>query len=175
MDLRSRAEVCATETALGMAARAEALVSEGAAAEAAYLAAIDHLRRSPFAVYLPRVHLVFGEWLRREKRRADARKHLRIAHDMFVQMGLVGFAQRALRELRTTGEPVLAREQKKASVLTAQEAQIATLVSEGYTNVEIGTQLFISPRTVEWHLNHIFGKLAVTSRRQLRNMQFDST
>lgn len=174
-ELRAQADACPTSTALGMAARAEALTTEGNSAESAYRAAIDHLQSSPFAVYLPRAHLVYGEWLRRQKRRADARVHLKTAHEMFVQMRLSGFALRALREVRTTGEPVINRDRKTATGLTAQEARIATLVSEGYTNVEIGAQLFVSPRTVEWHLNHIFSKLAVTSRRQLRNMQFTVT
>jgi len=164
-----------TDTALGMSARAVALVSDGPAADAAYQVAIDHLQRSPFAVYLPRAHLVYGEWLRREKRRAEARVQLRAAHNTFVQVRAEGFANRALRELRATGEPVLARGHGSITRLTTQEAQIATLARDGYTNAEIAGQLYISPRTVEWHLNHIFGKLDITSRRQLRNKQFDVT
>ena len=174
-ELQQQAQVCGTDTALGMAARAVALVSDGPAADAAYQVAIDHLQRSPFAVYLPRAHLVYGEWLRREKRRAEARVQLRAAHNTFVQVRAEGFANRALRELRATGEPVLARGHGSITRLTTQEAQIATLARDGYTSAEIAGQLYISPRTVEWHLNHIFGKLDITSRRQLRNKQFDVT
>ena len=144
-ELQQQAQVCGTDTALGMAARAVALVSDGPAADAAYQAAIDHLQRSPFAVYLPRAHLVYGEWLRREKRRAEARVQLRAAHNTFVQMRAEGFANRALRELRATGEPVLARGHGSITRLTTQEAQIATLARDGYTNAEIAGQLYISP------------------------------
>lgn len=158
-----------------MAARAVALVSDGPSADTKYRTAIDHLQRSPFVVYLPRAHLVYGEWLRREKRRAEARVQLRTAYDSFVQMRADGFANRARRELRATGEPVLARSHSPNTGLTTQEAQIATLARDGYTNSEIAEQLYISPRTVEWHLNHIFGKLNITSRRQLRHKQFDAT
>ncbi|ORW71102.1 AAA family ATPase [Mycobacterium saskatchewanense] len=171
-ELREQASVCGTDTGLGMAARATALVNDGPAAEAAYQEAIARLKRSPFVVYLPRAHLVYGEWLRRMKRRAEARAQLRIAHDMFVQMRADGFAHRALRELRATGEPVLNRGHEVVTGLTTQEAQIATLARDGYTNAEIAAQLFISTRTVEWHLNRIFAKLDVTSRRQLRHMNF---
>jgi DNA-binding CsgD family transcriptional regulator len=174
-ELQQQAQVCGTDTALGMAARAVALVSDGPSADTKYRTAIDHLQRSPFVVYLPRAHLVYGEWLRREKRRAEARVQLRTAYDSFVQMRADGFATRARRELRATGEPVLARSHSPNTGLTTQEAQIATLARDGYTNSEIAEQLYISPRTVEWHLNHIFGKLNITSRRQLRHKQFDAT
>jgi len=174
-ELQQQAQVCGTDTALGMAARAVALVSDGPSADTKYRTAIDHLQRSPFVVYLPRAHLVYGEWLRREKRRAEARVQLRTAYDSFVQMRADGFANRARRELRATGEPVLARSHSPNTGLTTQEAQIATLARDGYTNSEIAEQLYISPRTVEWHLNHIFGKLNITSRRQLRHKQFDAT
>ena len=123
-ELQQQAQVCGTDTALGMAARAVALVSDGPAADAAYQAAIDHLQRSPFAVYLPRAHLVYGEWLRREKRRAEARVQLRAAHNTFVQVRAEGFANRALRELRATGEPVLARGHGSITRLTTREAQM---------------------------------------------------
>jgi DNA-binding CsgD family transcriptional regulator len=172
-ELHDQATVSGTDTALGLAERAAALVSDSAEAERHYQAAITHFSRSPFAVYLPRTHLVYGEWLRRAKRRADARHHLRIAHDGFAHMRAEGFTHRARRELRTTGEAVLPRSRPAAPGLTAQELQIAGLTREGYTNAEIAGQLFISPRTVEWHLKNIYTKLGITSRRQLRHMAVD--
>jgi DNA-binding CsgD family transcriptional regulator len=170
--LQQEAQACNTSTARGMAARAVALTGTGPDVETAYLDAISAFRSSPFAVYLPRTQLVYGEWLRREGRRADARAQLRIAHDAFTQMGAAGFAGRAARELRATGTPVVDIGPQAVTGLSVQEARIATLAKDGYTNVEIATQLFISPRTVEWHLNRIFVKLDVTSRRQLRTMIF---
>lgn len=172
-ELREQGHASGTATALGLAARVEALVNDGSTAETAYQTAIAHFERSPFAIYLPRTHLVYGEWLRRAKRRTDARHHLRTAHDAFVRMRAEGFAHRAGRELRTTGEAILPRTLRGVSGLTTQEAQIAALTRDGYTNAEIAGQLFISPRTVEWHLKNVYTKLSVTSRRQLRNMTFD--
>lgn len=166
--LLERTGASGTQTALGMAARSTALVSDGSAADAAYRDALAHLERSPAVVYLARTHLLYGEWLRREKRRADARTQLRIAHDMFAQMGAHSFALRAQRELAATGETVHVQASDATTELTAQESRIATLARDGYTNVEIGGQLFISRRTVEWHLGKIFAKLGVTSRRELR-------
>jgi DNA-binding CsgD family transcriptional regulator len=116
-----------------------------------------------------RTHLLLGEWLRRENRRADARDELRTAHEMFVQMGAGGFAERTRRELQAAGEAV--RKERRggsSAVLTTQESYIARLAGDGYSNSEIAGHLFISPRTVEWHLSNIFGKLGVTSRRELR-------
>lgn len=171
--LQREAEICPTATALGMAARAAALVVSGPAAEASYLDALRHFERSPFLVYVARTHLVYGEWLRREKRRADARAQLHKALDMFIRMGAHGFAERTRRELRATGEAVLNSVQRSTTLLTTQEKQVATMAKDGYTNAEIAAQLFISNRTVEWHLGHIFAKLDVKSRRQLRDSNLD--
>ena len=116
-----------------------------------------------------RTHLTFGEWLRRANRRAEARNELRIAHEMFLHMGADGFAERTRRELQAAGEPPRKERGDRSTVeLTTQESYIARLAGDGYTNSEIASHLFISPRTVEWHLGNIFGKLGVTSRRELR-------
>lgn len=168
--LDERAQASGTNTALGLAARSTALVSEGPAAEAEYLSAIAYLERAPVALYRARTHLVYGEWLRRIHRRKDARRELRLAYDMFEPMGARIFAERTRHELETTGEFVSKPEQNAIVALTAQERHITRLAREGYTNPEIGAQLFLSPRTVEWHLGKIFGKLGVTSRRSLRNV-----
>jgi DNA-binding CsgD family transcriptional regulator len=123
---------------------------------------------------LGRAHLVYGEWLRRENRRVDALEQLRVAHEMLTAMGMEGFADRARRELMATGETVRKRtvdtltDLTDLADLTAQEAQIAKLARDGRTNQEIGSQLFISPRTVEWHLGNVFTKLGITSRKGLR-------
>src|SRR4029453_18227953 len=112
--------------------------------------------------------LVYGEWLRRENRRVDARRQLREAYNTFAAGGAEAFAERAYRELLATGETVRKRTDETRGDLTAQEAQIARLAAEGHTNPEIGAQLFLSPRTVEWHLRKVFGKLGIASRRELR-------
>ncbi|MDT5054673.1 MAG: hypothetical protein QOF66_3039, partial [Mycobacterium sp.] len=114
-----------------------------------------------------RAHLLYGEWLRRETRRTDARQQLRIAHQMFTAMGAEGFAERARRELLATGETARKRLAENAGQLTIQEAQVAALAREGLSNLEIGARLFISPRTVEYHLGHVFTKLGINSRMQL--------
>jgi DNA-binding NarL/FixJ family response regulator len=119
-------------------------------------------------VELARAHLVYGEWLRRQNRRVDARDQLRTAYDLLTAMGIDGFAERARRELLATGETVRKRTAETAGQLTVQEAQIARLAGEGHTNPEIGARLFLSPRTVEYHLHKIFRKLGVSSRRELR-------
>ena len=137
------------------------------AAEDLYNEAIDHLQRSPIRPELARAHLLYGEWLRRENRRADARAQLRTAHDMFTDMGIHGFAERAQRELLATGETVRKRRADSFDELTSQEANVARLAADGRTNPEIGAQLFISPRTVEYHLHKVFTKLDITSRNQL--------
>jgi len=172
--LTARTDICPTETASGVAARSAALVCADDSADTLYRQALAHLQRSPALVYLARTHLVYGEWLRRAKRRAEAREQLRTAHQMFTQMGADGFARRARRELTATGEKVTTRPPARAaSALTTQETQIAILVRDGYTNNEIAGQLFLSPRTVEWHLGHIFTKLGIASRRSLRVLTFD--
>jgi ATP/maltotriose-dependent transcriptional regulator MalT len=156
-----------TDWALGIQARCRALLSEGQAAQAAYQEAIQRLGRTRMRGELARAHLLYGEWLRREQHRVDARQQLRTAHEMFVDMGAEAFAQRAARELGAAGEAPRKRKIETTGELTGQEAQVAALVRDGLSNPEIGARLFISPRTVEWHLSNIFGKLNITSRRQL--------
>ena len=157
-----------TDFGLGIEARSRALVSEGAAAEGLYREAIDRLGRTQLRPELARAHLLHGEWLRREGRRTDAREQLREAYQMLTMMGVEGFAGRARRELLATGENVRKRRVENTGELTAQEAQIARLARDGLSNPEISTQLFLSPRTIEWHLRKIFGKLDISSRKQLR-------
>jgi DNA-binding CsgD family transcriptional regulator len=166
--LEERAVASGTDWALGVLARSRALLSDGEAAELSYLEAIERLSRSRIAVHLARAHLVYGEWLRRENRRVDAREQLRTAHEMLHRFGATAFAERARRELLATGESVRQRTIEARLVLTAQETQIARLAGDGKTNSEIGAELFISPRTVEWHLRKVFTKLDVDSRRKLR-------
>jgi len=156
-----------TDWALGLAARSRALLSDGAQAEDGYREAISRLDRPQIRVELARAHLLYGEWLRRENRRADARSQLRTAYEMLDAMGLAAFAERARRELAATGETVRARTVGTVTTLTAQEAYIARLARDGRTNAEIGAQLFLSVRTVEWHLRKIFIKLGIGSRREL--------
>jgi DNA-binding CsgD family transcriptional regulator len=157
-----------SDWALGVEARSRALLSEGEAADRLYREAIERLGRTRMGAELARAHLVYGEWLRREGRRPDAREQLHLAHDMLTDMGMEGFADRARRELLATGETVRKRVVETLTDLTAQEAQIAKLARSGRTNQEIGGQLFISPRTVEWHLGNVFTKLGITSRKDLR-------
>jgi DNA-binding CsgD family transcriptional regulator len=156
-----------TDFGLGIEIRSRALVSEGAAAESLYREAIDRLGRTQFRPELGRAHLLYGEWLRREGRRTDAREQLRQAYEMLTMMGVKGFAGRARRELLATGENVRKRTVDTTGDLTAQEAQIARLARDGLSNLEISTQLFLSPRTVEWHLRKVFAKLEISSRKQL--------
>jgi DNA-binding CsgD family transcriptional regulator len=154
---------------LGIVARSRALVSENKAAEALYFEAITRLGRTPLRPELGRAHLVYGEWLRRENRRVDAREQLRTAYEMFMSFGADAFAERTRRELLATGENVRKRSDETRGRLTAQEEQIARLAADGQKNREIGAQLFLSPRTVEWHLHKVFAKLGVGSRRELRD------
>ncbi len=156
-----------TDFGLGMEARSRALVSEGEAAEGCYREAIDRLGRTQLRPELARAHLLYGEWLRREGRRVDARTQLKTAHEMLAAMGAEAFAERARRELLATGETVRKRTVQAPDTLTAQEAQIARLARDGRTNPEIGAQLFLSARTVEWHLRKVFTKLGISSRREL--------
>jgi DNA-binding CsgD family transcriptional regulator len=158
---------CGTDWALGIEARCRALLSDGAVADELYREAIDRLSRTLLRPELARAHLLYGEWLHREGRRVDAREQLRAAHDMLAAIGMEAFAARARRELAATGETVRKRTTEVSSVLTAQEAQIARLARDGRTNPEIGAQLFLSSRTVEWHLRKIFAKLGIGSRREL--------
>jgi len=157
-----------TAWALGLEARSRALLSDGAQAEDSHREAIDRLGRTRLRVELARAHLVYGEWLRRENRRVDARTQLRTAHEMLAAMGLVAFAERARRELAATGETVRKLTPETTITLTPQEAYIARLASDGRTNAEIGAQLFLSVRTVEWHMRKILTKLGIGSRRELR-------
>jgi len=156
-----------TEYALGIEARSRALVSEGVTAERLYREAIDRLSRTDVRPELARAHLLYGEWLRREGRRIDSRDQLRTAHDMFLAIGMEAFGERTRRELLATGERVRKRSVETQDGLTPQETQIARLASDGHTNPEIGAQLFLSRRTVEWHLRKVFDKLDVRSRREL--------
>jgi DNA-binding CsgD family transcriptional regulator len=165
--LSAAARASGSDWALGLEARSRALVSEGETAEALYREAIDRLGRTRVRMELGRAYLVYGEWLRRAHRRIDAREQLRTAHQMFAAMGAGAFAERAARELGATGERVRKRTTGTPAQLTAREAQIARLASDGLTNPEIAAQLFMSPRTVEYHLRKVFIKLAISSRNQL--------
>ena len=165
--LRSKASASRTEWALGVTARAEALLSEGDRADSWFREAIERLGRTRVRAELARAHLLYGEWLRRENRRIDARAQLRVANDQFTSMRMEAFAERAHNELQATGEKVRKRSQETRDDLTPQERQIAHLARDGLSNPEIGARLFLSPRTVEWHLHHVFTKLGITSRRQL--------
>ena len=165
--LAERTRAAGTELALGIEARARALVSEGAPAEELHREAIKRLGGCRFALDLARAHLVYGEWLRREQRRVDAREQLRVAHEMFASMGAEAFADRARRELLATGETVRARTPDTRDELTAQESQIAQLARDGLSNPDIAARLFISPRTVQYHLHKVFAKLDISSRGEL--------
>jgi DNA-binding CsgD family transcriptional regulator len=160
-----------TDYARGLEARSRALVADDDTAEDLYREAIKHLGRTSQRPDVARAHLLYGEWLRRRRQRVNAREQLRTAYEMFVGIGMDAFAERARRELLATGDKVRRRaaEPETGSELTDQEAQITRFVRDGYTNPEIGERLFISPRTVEWHLRKIFMKLGIESRRQLRS------
>jgi DNA-binding CsgD family transcriptional regulator len=163
-----------TDWGLGIEARSRALLSEGEAAEGLYREAIDRLSRTRLRPELARVHLLFGEWLRRENRRVDARAELRTAHDTFLAIGMEAFAERTRIELVATGETVRKRTVETRDELTAQERQIARLARDGLSNPEIGARLFLSPRTVEWHLRKVFTKLGISSRKELASALPDS-
>jgi DNA-binding CsgD family transcriptional regulator len=165
--LSERTRVTPTDWALGIEARVHALLSEGDFADRLYRESITHLRRGAVRAELGRSHLLYGEWLRRERRRVDAREQLRTAHEMLTTMGIGAFADRAGRELLATGETVRKRTVETRDELTAQELQIALLARDGLSNPEIGTRLFISPRTVKYHLRKVFIKLDISSRNEL--------
>jgi DNA-binding CsgD family transcriptional regulator len=166
--LSGRTQASGTDWALGIEAGSRALLSDGRDAEPLYQEAVERLARSRGVVHLARAQLLYGEWLRRENRRVDAREQLRAAYERFGQIGAEGFAERARRELLATGETAPKRTMDSRDVLTPQEAQIARMASDSQTNPEIGAQLFISPRTVEYHLKKVFTKLDISSRKELR-------
>ncbi len=168
--LSERTRASRTDWALGIEAGSRALVRESDDAEPLYREAIERLARSRGVVHLARARLLYGEWLRREGRRVDAREQLRAAHEMFGAVGAEGFAERARHELLATGETLRRRTEDARGVLTPQEAHIARLARDGLSNPEIGAQLFISPRTVQYHLRKVFLKLDVTSRSQLSRL-----
>jgi DNA-binding NarL/FixJ family response regulator len=167
--LVERSSTSTTEWARGVEAAARALLSDRAEAEELHRAAVDQLGRSRLVVLHARAQLSYGEWLRRENRRADARTQLKAAYGAFEAMGAQGFAERARRELAATGETVRKRTDDTRGDLTPQEAQIARLASDRLTNPEIAAQLYLSPRTVEYHLHKVFQKLGISSRRELAN------
>src|SRR4051794_23079583 len=160
---------CHTDWSLGIQARCRALVSEGESAERLHREAIERLSRTRLRPELARAHLLYGEWLRRQNRRGDAREQLHSAHDMLVTIGMQGFAERARKELQATGAKVRKRTVETRDDLTPQERQIARLARDGLSNPEIGARLFLSRRTVEWHLHNVFTKLGIHSRRELPN------
>ena len=167
-ELTESARASGTDWALGVEARSRALLSPSEVAEGFYREAIFRLGRTALQIELARAHLLYGEWLRRENRRVDARRELRAAHEMFLAAGADAFAERSSREVLATGEHARKRTVETRFELTAQEAQIARLAGDGRTNPEIGSELYISPRTVEWHLRKVYPKLGISSRRQLR-------
>jgi DNA-binding CsgD family transcriptional regulator len=156
-----------TDWGLGVEARTRALLLEGEEAEAAHREAVERLARTRARADLARAHLLYGEWLRRSRRRLDGRAQLRTAHELFAAMGAEAFADRAARELHATGETARKRTVDTAGELTSQEFQVARLARDGLSNPEIGARLFISPRTVQYHLRKVFGKLDISSRSQL--------
>ncbi|MEV5759546.1 AAA family ATPase [Streptomyces tendae] len=168
--LTETTEAAGTNWALGVQARSRALLEKERDAENFYREAVDRLGRTRLRVEQARAHLVYGEWLRRENRKSDAREQLRTAYDMFTDFGASGYAARAAAELQATGETVVRRGTAAGAALTPQEAHIAGLARDGLTNPEIGAQLFLSPHTVEWHLRKVFAKLGISSRRQLRTV-----
>jgi DNA-binding CsgD family transcriptional regulator len=158
-----------SDWAMGLEARSRALVSEGEEAERWYAEAVKRLARTPFRTELGRAHLLYGEWLRRQGRRVDARQQLTRAHEIFSAIGAEAFAERARRERVATGEKVRKRDVSTQDELTPQEAHIARLARDGRSNAEIGAELFLSVRTVEWHLRKVFIKLGVRSRKDLKD------
>jgi DNA-binding CsgD family transcriptional regulator len=165
--LEEWAGVRCSDWALGILARSAALLSDGDDAERLYQEAVKRLSHTRKSAHLARAQLLYGEWLRRQNRRIDARIQLRAAHEVFSRISAEGFAERALRELLATGENARKRSDEARAYLTPQETQIARLAQDGFSNPEIGAQLFISPRTVQYHLRKVFQKLEISSRHQL--------
>ncbi|MGY1694657.1 AAA family ATPase [Geodermatophilus sp. SYSU D00814] len=174
-EMAAQATATGTDWALGLAARCRALLSAGEVAEDLYSEAIERLSRTRMRMDLARTQLLYGEWLRRDRRRVDARAQLRTAHEALVEMGAEAFAERARRELLATGETVRKRSVETTGELTAQESHIARLAVDGLTNPQIGAALYISPRTVEWHLRMVYEKLGVKTRRDLERLMPDQT
>ncbi|MCW3003565.1 MAG: ATP-dependent transcriptional regulator, MalT-like, LuxR family, partial [Conexibacter sp.] len=171
--LAETTQASGTDWALGVEARMRAVLSDGEAAERLYREAVDRLQPTRVRTELARAHLLYGEWLRRKRRHRDAREHLHTAHDMFTAIGAEAFAERARRELHVTGETARKRTVETRSELTVQEAQVARLARDGLSNPDIGTRLFISPRTVEYHLHKVYAKLDISSRVQLEHVLSD--
>ena len=167
--LRTKAQGTRTHWACGIASRARALLAEDGDADRWFRTAIDHLARTRVRAELARTHLLYGEWLRRESRRVDARAELNRARELFTSMGMQAFAERSGSELLATGEKVRRRIAETRDDLTPQERHIAELAREGLSNQGIGARLFLSPRTVEWHLRHVYAKLGIRSRRELES------
>jgi DNA-binding CsgD family transcriptional regulator len=168
--MEERAAAAATRWALGLLARSRTLLEPDRSAEALYADAVDRLGRTPVLTDLARDHLLYGEWLRRRRRRADAATRLKLAYHMYLDMDASAFAERARRELVAAGGSGHRRGVLNTSTLTARESRIVTLVAIGVTNQEIAATMFLSPSTVEYHLRKLFRKLGITSRSQLRHL-----
>jgi len=168
--LAGKARACGTDWALGFEARSRALLSDRDIAEREFRKAVEHLGRARVRAELARAHLLYGEWLRQQRRGGEAREELRTAHSMLEAIGMEAFAGRARRELQAAGETARKRTVATRIELTAQEAQIARLARDGLSNPEIGARLFLSPRTVQYHLGKVFTKLDITSRSQLHRV-----
>jgi DNA-binding CsgD family transcriptional regulator len=166
--IAERNEVISTDWGLGLEARGRALLSQDETADGLYREAIERLGRTPLHPELARAHLLYGEWLRRQGQRADAQAQLRTAYELCADIGMEAFAERARVGLAATGERMRKRADATHGDLTPQERQIAELARSGLSNSEIGARLFLSPRTVEWHLHNVFTKLGIGSRRALR-------